>query len=368
MNNNKYNSIKTNIYNKIKNKCHFKNDIYYIKIILILQFVLSKLYTINNLKNYNELYNYELFDEKIKNYNHLTNNNLTNEEKINVYNNKKFAIIRRLGCPDCGFFSFYIVNLGCIFLYLSKGYIPIIDLKSFKNVYNNENTSLNNPWEIFFHQPFNYSLEEVKKYAKKIKYFECNSKYRPSEINIYYNKTIISFWHNLANKYMPIKSSIKREATNIMRQLFNNSKNILGVKIRGTDYLSVKPKNHSKQPKVEQVIEDVKLMDKKYNYDYIFFATEDEKIKQKFVPQFEMKVKLLNPKVIVNYEYKNKYKINLNEKVIGNLDYTKNYILNIIILSKCLDIITSRCSGAAGIFILSEGFRNIKIYNLGLYS
>ena len=65
-----------------------------------------------------------------------------------------------------------------------------------------------------------------------------------------------------------------------MKNLFNNSKNILGVKIRGTDYLSVKPKNHSKQPKVEQVILDVKHMDEQYNYDFIFFATEDELIKE----------------------------------------------------------------------------------------
>ena len=43
------------------------------------------------------------------------------------------------------------------------------------------------------------------------------------------------------------------------------------------------------------------------------------------------------------------------------------YLLNIIILSKCLDIIAARCSGTAGIFVLTNGFRNIKIYNKGVY-
>ena len=167
---------------------------------------------------------------------------------------------------------------------------------------------------------------------------------------------------------MPLKNEIKEEANNIMKNLFNNSKNILGVKIRGTDYLSVKPKNHSKQPKVEQVILDVKHMDEQYNYDFIFFATEDELIKEKFIPEFRTKLKLLNPNVKVKYDYSNKYKINLNKNINGNLDYIKNYLLNIIILSNCLDIVTSRCSGAAGIFILTKGFRNIKIYNLGLYT
>ena len=41
--------------------------------------------------------------------------------------------------------------------------------------------------------------------------------------------------------------------------------------------------------------------------------------------------------------------------------------LNIVILSKCLDIITSRTSGSAGIFILTKGFRHFKVYDLGLY-
>lgn len=36
-------------------------------------------------------------------------------------------------------------------------------------------------------------------------------------------------------------------------------------------------------------------------------------------------------------------------------------------LSKCLDLITSRCSGALGVLVLTEGFRFMKIYDLGAY-
>ena len=167
---------------------------------------------------------------------------------------------------------------------------------------------------------------------------------------------------------MPIKDEIIYEIELLMKKLFNNSKNILGVKIRGTDYLSQKPKDHPIPPKVEQVISDVKEMDKIYKYDYIFFASEDEIIKYKFKSEFKYKVKLLNPNVFVEYNYNIKSPISLNKKIIGNLEYIKNYLLNILILSKCLDIVTSKGSGAAGIFILTNGFRHIKIYNLGIFS
>ena len=158
-----------------------------------------------------------------------------------------------------------------------------------------------------------------------------------------------------------------KEVSSIMKKLFGHSKNILGVKLRGTDYNANKPFGHAKQPKVEDVIKDVKEMDKKNKYDYIFFSTEDELIKQKFIPEFGEKLKLLNPNVVVKYNYKKKKKINLDKNIYGNLDYTKNYVLNVIILSKCLDIVTSIGNGPAVIFLLTNGFRYSKIYKLGMY-
>ena len=76
---------------------------------------------------------------------------------------------------------------------------------------------------------------------------------------------------------------------------------------------------------------------------------------------------MLNPNVAIKYSNKDKYEINSHKNIYGNLSYSKNYLLNIIILSTCLDIITSKCNGAAAIFIFSNGFRHIKIYDLGIY-
>ena len=77
------------------------------------------------------------------------------------------------------------IYLGCINKYLKEGYIPIVDLKSFNNIYNKINISIN-PWELFFYQPFNYIMDEVKRYAKNITYLICTDKfYRPNELYIY---------------------------------------------------------------------------------------------------------------------------------------------------------------------------------------
>ena len=79
----------------------------------------------------------------------------------------KHLLFLKKKCDKCGLFAFYIYYLGCIYKYLIEGYIPIVDLKSIQNVYNNFNSSIDiNPWESFFEQPLGFTLKEV---LKKIK-------------------------------------------------------------------------------------------------------------------------------------------------------------------------------------------------------
>ena len=280
------------------------------------------------------------------------------------YKISKFAIIFRK-CPPCGLFSFFITSLGCINTYYKKGYIPIINTKCYPNVLNGYNFR-DNLWELFFEQPFGFTLNDVLKNADNVEYIRCDgANYQPTD-DILLDRVKVNFWHNFAKKFMPIKYNIIELSNRIMKKLFSNSNNILGVLIRGTDYVSKKPSLHPIQPKVDMVISDVKQMDIKNNYDYIFFTTEDEKIRKKFIKEFSNKVKELHS-FKLNYNYSSNNYLNFNEKIFGNIQFNKQYLVNIIILSKCLDLVTSRCSGASGILVLTNGFRFMKIYDLGVY-
>ena len=216
---------------------------------------------------------------------------------------------------------------------------------------------MHNPWELFLYQMNNYTLEEVKKYAKNFSYQYCDRyNYRPNERHIYNNNISITFWHNFIKKYSPFKKEIMIEVKIMMKKLFRNSKNILGVKIRGTDYYR-KIIGHPRPAKVEQIIPDVREFDQKYNYDFIDLATEDKNVKKKFMSEFENKAKFFEPDLQKKF----------NNKIEKSLNDVKNYIFTIIILSKCLDFIACRCSGTAAVFVLSGGFRHSKVYFLGTY-
>ena len=76
-------------------------------------------------------------------------------------------------------------------------------------------------------------------------------------------------------------------------------------------------------------------------------------------------MKYLNPKYSLNYINNNITDIKEQLKEFHN--FVRIYIINMVMISKCLDVIISRCHGAAGVFVLTEGFRNTKIYDLGIY-
>ena len=216
---------------------------------------------------------------------------LKNGEDIN-YKTSKFAILYRR-CPYCGLFSFFITSLGCINKYFKKGYIPIINFKCFPNVLNG-NKLYYNLWETFFEQPFNFTLEKVLQNAENVEYIRCDGNPAQPNDNIFKDKIKTQFWHNIANKFMPIKRNIINLSKKIMQKLFRNSTNILGVLIRGIDYISIRPEAHPIQPTVETVIYDVKQMEISNTYDWIFFTTEDEYIRNKFIKALSKKIKQLN--------------------------------------------------------------------------
>ena len=286
------------------------------------------------------------------------------KELIN-YENSLFVIIT-VQCNRCGLLWFYKNYLGCLMFWIEKGYIPVIDLNSFSNIFNKYNKSFSNinPWELYFNQPFGYSLNEVIKNAKNLTKVICKN-YNLPNYTIYNNYVSMEYWHNMAKKYIPIKRNILEEAEKIRFNLFKSSKDILGVLIRGTDYIKLKPVGHYIPPTPETIFKDINNFDKLNHYSYIFVTTEDNEIRKKFIDKFKKRIKYFAP---LFYNVSSKKFIAHNKDIIqNNLKYMKIYLINIIILSKCRDIIVSRTSGSIGAFILTDGFRFNKVYNLGLY-
>ena len=140
-----------------------------------------------------------------------------------INNSDSQFLIIYVNCSSCGLFAFYKHYLGCSFTAFIMGYTPIIDLISFPNVFNNFNQTIlkTNPYEYYFDQPFNYTLEEVLK-SNNFEVYDClkYGHYYPS-YNIINNQIKLDFWQYFAKKYMPVKIEIIKEAIFIKNKFFN---------------------------------------------------------------------------------------------------------------------------------------------------
>ena len=315
-------------------------------------------------------------DEEIQQTNlyNKTQSNIFEENELSPYNKSnydfqtsQFNIITKKDCEYCGFFSYFIEFLGCFITSISSQQIPIIDIASFPNVLNGFSSTDSNPWDIFFDQPYNLTLKEVENKASIKRQNNCsNNNMSPNYKDIYSKKYSILFYHNIVKTYIPIKKEIIKEVEKLMEKLFGGSQNVLGVLARGTDYITLKKEKTPIPPKAEKMIEDVKKFDSDNKYKFIFLATEDYLIKEKFKNEFGNRLKFLEPPNKIEYNYQGKEYFNSNKNAQG-LEFQKFYFFNIMILSNCIDIISTRTDGEAEAFILAGDFRNKLIYDLGEY-
>ena len=104
------------------------------------------------------------------------------------------------------------------------------------------------------------------------------------------------------------------------------------------------------------VFNDVDKFDEQNNYDFYFLATEDYLIRDKFKNKYNEKLKHLETNLSFNYNYSRNEYLAYNKNINGNFNLMKDYLTNIIILSKCIDIICGRTNGSVMAFILTKGF------------
>jgi len=90
-------------------------------------------------------------------------------------------------------------------------------------------------------------------------------------------------------------------------------------------------------------------------------------IRTKFIKKLGYKLKYLKSNINIKYNFKKKQWLYKNPNIYRNYQYHKIYLINILILSKCIDVISARTGGAIVLYIISNGFRNDKIYYLGNY-
>lgn len=284
-----------------------------------------------------------------------------------------YYIIRRRS-TTVGLFSNFGLFAGHIRYALSKGWLPVIDMQNYPNaLLEPEKLGKENAWEYFFEQPLRIGLEQAYNgeniiLSKELLMFPDSAK-KPY---LFDDKNIeLAEWRMLVKLgLLKIKPAIMEELLETRAKLFAPTDRVLGVYLRGTDYVAKKPRLHPIPPPVEYARDVILEKVRAWKCNKIFLSTEDKTIIQFFKATFGDGFGTFCVTIDREYvDYKQGLFVNQvhtdreNDRFLN----TKEYLTEIIILSKCNSFITARCSGSIGVMMLADKFDNTYAFNLGEY-
>lgn len=186
---------------------------------------------------------------------------------------------------------------------------------------------------------------------------------------LYEKNDVARKWRALLDLHiLDLQDNVKEHIENVRKSLFNEGDNVIGVLLRGTDYNSLKLYNHPIQPPIELAITKVIEKANEWGCNKIFLATEDKSIADTFKNLFKNQVATV-PKAYVDFkagEVKS-YAMYVNNR--ENDYYLKGleYLTEMVILSKCENVVMGRTSGTVGVNIMTKGFKNKYYFFLGRY-
>lgn len=288
----------------------------------------------------------------------------TNKSYGNENADKTFYVIRRQDSYiGCGLFSHVITTTAGIKYALDNGYIPIVDMKNYPNLYiSRSELHRVNAWEYYFEQPCGYSLDDIRKSQHIILSDGGIMKNRPDAMQA---PEEFKIWKQIAENYVRIRPEIKEAMDNEWSILVEPGERVLGVLCRGTDYTSKRPKNHPVQPSLSMVNDKIKNF-RGGGYSKIFLATEDKRIFNEMKMRYKDRL-ITNKKCWVDYiDGKGIGAFNVNRE---NNNFLKGleYLTTIYMLSKCQGLIAGQCGGTTGALLFNDSYDMRFIWDLGRY-
>lgn len=246
-----------------------------------------------------------------------------------------------------------------------NGYIPYVDWKNYKTQYYD---GKNNVWSYFFKQPSDISEKEV--YSSKNVYlsgwtFTDINPLGLFEAEVFSDQEIRKKSSKMLYKHIQfsdeVLSIVSKEAMDL------HISECLGVYIRGTDYVKLKPSGEYIQPSIEQVKYKIREFENKYNVP-IFLVTEDGDIFDELKKEFGDIIRIVSFDTFIrNYEGKDVLSksdvLEKDKKLRG-----QNYLAKMILLAKCKYFISSMTQGSKFSYVLNDGkYVDEYVFDLGLY-
>ncbi len=272
----------------------------------------------------------------------------------NANKNKIIYIIKRN--KGSGFFSNFFFVLNHINLANKFGFIPVVDMKNFKTIYNEKSGKFKekNLWNLFFYNISNIKLNEA--YRSKNVIFSSD---------IFPQITNFDDWEknnlkNILKKNIKIKSPFINKQNEFIKNKFKGK--ILGLHFRGTSYKTAR--SHALQPDKKTMIKLLDIILKKNNYKKIFVVTEEKKYLESLKNYYKDKIIYLDK----SYRSYKDDSFKIYPRKNHRYFLAEDILIETLILSCCDGIISNTTNVEKAARFLSKKKQKIHKIFLGLNS
>ena len=167
---------------------------------------------------------------------------------------------------------------------------------------------------------------------------------------------------------MKIKPELMEEISKVREELFAPEDRVLGVILRGTDYLVRKLKGRPIPPPIEFAQSTVNAKLKEWKCNKFFLATEDKRILKPFKDTFGDRCVILD-RAYVDYNSLKDRWVSICRIDRPN-DYFlqgKEYVTQTVLAAMCNSLVASRCSCTTTVMMMQEKFEHTYFFNMGRY-
>ena len=250
-----------------------------------------------------------------------------------------------------------IMRFTCTYLMIAeeKGWIPVVDLSKKPNQYLLNETD--NAWEYFFEPVSDISVAEARRSRNVIsastngfELCEWRGNLLQRKYDVFLNKTCGK--KIIFNQKVRLNCSIKNYISeNLPNELKDIHKKVLGVIARGSDYRRVASEKVGRtrySASIESIAKRSEELIRRYGFDYIFLATEDEEYLQVMKCKFGDRLLYIDQNR-VSYDYEKGEYCEVADilNMENGKEFGKKYLFILYCLSICDGLISSINCGAS---------------------
>lgn len=260
---------------------------------------------------------------------------------------------------------------------VAKGYIPVIDMRMYGNIYiPKERFGSVNAWELFFRQPMDVGLDDMSD-GEVIRCPDMLWYHGMPNSCPMMNDQELAMWAALYKKYIRHNAKAEAYIRDELSCVLANPDRTVGVIYRGTTYTKGQATGHPIQPTMKMLADAVQKMMQEHGIECIYLASDEKSIVDYMNSRFPGKVRINKRVYYDEVEGVDYSRYNLDgTDIVGNLFAREDneyligieYISSMNLVANCGYLIAGACGGCTAVLYMNGlNYQDRLVFDLGKY-